>query len=68
MSLTPNELSTRFTYRDYLRWPEDERWELIDGVPFDMTPAPSTDHQEVLGELYLAFANYLREKSHYSPI
>jgi len=24
-----------------LQWPEDERWELIDGVPYNMSPAPS---------------------------
>ncbi|CAA7599600.1 Nuclease, putative, TT1808 [Acididesulfobacillus acetoxydans] len=23
----------KYTYADYLTWPEDERWELIDGVP-----------------------------------
>ena len=63
VSITPNELNTRFTYRDYLSWPENERWELIDGVPYDMTPAPSTKHQEVLGEFHLIFANYLRGKS-----
>lgn len=22
----------RFTYSDYLTWPDDERWEVIDGV------------------------------------
>ncbi|MGH8626094.1 MAG: hypothetical protein ACREYC_12795 [Gammaproteobacteria bacterium] len=27
------------TPKDYRRWPEDERWELIDGA-YDMSPAP----------------------------
>jgi len=22
----------RFTYSDYLVWPDDERWEIIDGI------------------------------------
>lgn len=52
-----------FTYGDYEKWPENERWELIDGVPYDMTPAPSRKHQEILGELYLQFAAYLKNKS-----
>jgi len=26
-----------YTYGDYRDWPEDERWELIDGVPYAMT-------------------------------
>ena len=37
-----------FTYRDYASWPENERWELIDGVAYNMTPAPSTLHQQIL--------------------
>ena len=37
-----------FNYGDYLLWPVDERWELIEGVPCNMTPAPSRKHQEIL--------------------
>lgn len=51
-----------FTYSDYEKWPENQRWELIDGAPYDMTPAPSRKHQEILGELYLQFATYLKNK------
>lgn len=51
-----------YTYGDYETWPEDQRWELIDGVPYDMTPAPSRKHQEILGALYLQFAGYLKGK------
>lgn len=42
-----------FTYADYLGWPDDESWELIEGIPFDMSPAPSRYHQEILGNLFL---------------
>lgn len=49
----------RFTYADRISWPENERWELIDGVAYDMTPAPTQRHQEILGELYLQFHNFL---------
>lgn len=31
----------KFTYSDYVAWPEEERWELIDGEPYNMTPAPT---------------------------
>jgi Uma2 family endonuclease len=51
-----------FTYGDYETWPDDQRWELIDGVPYDMTPAPSRRHQEILGALHLQFATYLKGK------
>lgn len=29
----------RFTLAQWRTWPEGERWELIDGVPFAMSPA-----------------------------
>jgi len=28
----------RFTYADYLTWDDDQRWELIDGEAFCMSP------------------------------
>lgn len=34
-------------YRDYATWSEDERWELIDGVAYAMTPAPTLRHQTI---------------------
>lgn len=39
------------TYADYCAWPEDERWELIDGVPYAMSPAPTRIHQDMVVEL-----------------
>ena len=41
----------RFTYGDYCHWPDDERWELIDGEAFAMAPAPTRLHQEFVVEL-----------------
>ncbi len=37
----------RFSYADYLTWPEDERWEIINGEVWDMSHAPSTEHQNL---------------------
>lgn len=51
-----------FTYADYIYWPDDERWEIIEGVPYDMSPAPIRKHQEVLGALYAAFFVFLKGK------
>ena len=42
----------RFTYADYQRWPEEARYELIDGEAFLMAPAPLIEHQEIAGEIY----------------
>ncbi len=52
----------RYTYGDYLGWPEGERWELIEGVPFDMTPAPSRRHQHLLTRLAVPIGSYLEGK------
>lgn len=49
--LQPANKPGRFTYADYCRWPEGERWELIDGQAFAMSPAPSRIHQEFVVEL-----------------
>jgi Uma2 family endonuclease len=56
------EQHKRFTYGDYLTWPDTERWELIDGVPYDMSPAPARTHQEFVGELFRQIANFLHDK------
>lgn len=51
-----------YTYKDYVNWPEEQRWELIDGVPYDLTPTPSRKHQDISRELLLQFALYLTGK------
>ena len=38
---SPKYSGQRFTYADYLKWPDGERWELIDGEAFAMAPAPT---------------------------
>ena len=52
-----------FTYRDYASWPADERWELIDGVAYDMCAAPSRRHQKISLVLSMYFSNYFKGKS-----
>lgn len=49
----------RFTWQDYVSWPSDERWEVIDGRTYDMTPSPTPAHQRVVGNFYRALANRL---------
>jgi Uma2 family endonuclease len=52
----------RFTYADYVKWPDDETWELLDGIPFDMSPAPSRYHQEISGNLFFEVKKFLIDK------
>jgi Uma2 family endonuclease len=51
-----------FTYRDYASWPADERWELIDGVAWDMCAAPSFNHQAISAVLFGTFFTHFRGK------
>jgi len=48
-----------YTYNDYVLWPDDERWELIDGVAWNMSPAPSRKHQKVSRILSTKIDNFL---------
>jgi Uma2 family endonuclease len=50
------------TYGDYVQWPDDTRWELIDGQAFAMSPAPTLDHQSVVGEIFGQLFVQLRGK------
>ena len=49
-----------FTYGDYLSWPDEECWELIDGLPYRMSAAPSRLHQAISRELLTQFNLYLK--------
>jgi Uma2 family endonuclease len=53
--------ATIFTYADYCRWPDDERWELIEGEAYAMA-APGLAHQTVVGELFVQISIFLRGK------
>ena len=49
----------RYTYQDYLSWPEGEHCELVDGVAYAKSPAPSYTHQKTSGEICRQMANQL---------
>ena len=51
-----------YTYGDYRTWPEDLRYELIDGTAWLMSPAPGRRHQEMVGELYYQVRQALEGK------
>ena len=48
----------KYTYADYLKFPNYERWEIIDGIPY-MQAAPTWQHQSISRELMLQFGGYL---------
>jgi Uma2 family endonuclease len=54
-----------YTLDEWASW--EGRWELIDGIAYDMTPAPSFDHQEIatnlVGVLYAVLEARKRQGS-----
>jgi len=53
----------RYTYADYCTWDDGERWELIDGIPYSMSPAPSPAHQTLSSRIHYQLFGYLKDKS-----
>ena len=46
------EYLPNYNYEDYKHWKGE--WELIDGIPYAMAPAPNITHQEInLNLVYL---------------
>ncbi len=39
----------RYTYEDYCHW--EDRWELIDGIAYAMSPAPMIRHQKITNKI-----------------
>lgn len=62
MGLPARKIEEKFTYGDYLKWPDEERQELINGVAYDISPASSRRLQEIVLELASQFHNYLKDK------
>lgn len=53
----------KYTCKDYLSWPDNERWELIYGIAYDMSPAPSRQHQWIIAQLTHDLVAFFRDKS-----
>jgi Uma2 family endonuclease len=53
--------TTKLTYEDYVRLPDDGlRHEIIDGEHY-VTPSPSLRHQQISGRLFYSIQQYLHE-------
>lgn len=46
-----------YTYDDYVQW--EGRWELIQGIPYAMVPAPALKHQLIAGKINRQLGNLL---------
>ena len=54
--------TTRFTYKDYLETPDDERWELLNGE-LHMAPSPNMSHQDAQSKLGSRLGNFVEERN-----
>lgn len=52
----------KWCYADYLTWDDGQRWELIEGQAYCMSPAPGFRHQQVSMDLARQFSVYLKGK------
>ena len=55
--------SKRYTYQDYKKWQDDERFEIINGITYNMTPAPKIKHQKISGNIYFSMKNQIKSKN-----
>ncbi|OHD23586.1 MAG: hypothetical protein A2Y38_07935 [Spirochaetes bacterium GWB1_59_5] len=53
----------KFTLDQWRTWPEGERWELIGGVAYAMSPAPRVPHQSLVVRLIHDIYEFLDGKS-----
>lgn len=61
MEARKSGIDERYTYFDYVKWDDDTRWELINGVPY-MMASPNHVHQEILMALSSELHQFLKGK------
>jgi len=49
-----------YNYGDYEKWKDSDRWEIIEGDRYAMSPAPNTEHQTLLVNLCVAVGAFLK--------
>ena len=50
------------SYGDYLSWDDEQRYEIIEGTVYIMSPGPNRFHQKASGDIFNQFYNYLQNK------
>jgi Uma2 family endonuclease len=48
-----------YTYEDYCKW--EGRWEIMGGIPYAMSPAPSPRHQWITTNIMIALGNAIKK-------
>lgn len=53
----------RYTVADYQTWNDNQRWELIGGEAYLMSPSPTSRHQRIVSDLCRQMASYFKGKT-----
>lgn len=61
-ALKPNP-DEKYRFTDWLNWPENERWELIAGRAYNMSPSPNVPHQDYVMKLANQLYSFLEGES-----
>jgi len=56
------EPKDKYSYADYITWPDDFKCEIIDGVIYEMSPSPNWNHQYITGEIFGFLREFLKDK------
>lgn len=62
MTSTTTKTEKRYTWEDYRRFPDDERWQIVNGEAFMMAPSPGFRHQDVSMKLSSVLSNHFKGK------
>ena len=62
MTFPAEKASQLFSWNEYKEWPENERWQIIDGQAYCMAAAPNIRHQKITGNLYVSICEKLKGK------
>jgi Uma2 family endonuclease len=56
------DLKKRYTFADYLTWVDNKFRELINGMIYEMSPGPATNHQRLSGRIYRIISSFIVKK------
>lgn len=61
MHMSAVKFLPHYTYDDYCLW--EGRWELIDGIPFKMSPAPTPRHQWLIANIIFELKTAIKKSA-----
>lgn len=56
------QIEKNWSYAQYLTWDDNNRWEIINGTVYNMSPAPGRFHQHYIGNIFAQFHQQLKGK------